>query len=71
MRAQAFVCDAYSTLFDVHSMVAAFQAATTDAEVLSRLWRTWRRCRSPVQSLECPSIPRLSLDRHGMDGYFG
>jgi len=47
--AQAFVFDAYGTLFDVHSVVTALQAITPEAEALSRLWRakqleyTWLR----------------------------
>jgi len=46
---QAFVFDAYGTLFDVHSVVTALQAVTPEAEALSRLWRakqleyTWLR----------------------------
>jgi 2-haloacid dehalogenase len=49
VRAQAFVFDAYGTLFDVHSVVAALQAVTADAEAVSLLWRakqleyTWLR----------------------------
>jgi 2-haloacid dehalogenase len=38
-RAQAFVFDAYGTLFDVHSVVAALQAVTPEAEAVSRQWR--------------------------------
>jgi FMN phosphatase YigB (HAD superfamily) len=34
-RAQAFVFDAYGTLFDVHSVVALLQAVTADAEAVS------------------------------------
>jgi 2-haloacid dehalogenase len=47
--AQAFVFDAYGTLFDVHSVVAALEEITPDAEAVSRLWRakqleyTWLR----------------------------
>jgi 2-haloacid dehalogenase len=37
--AQAFVFDAYGTLFDVHSVVAALQAVTPQAEAVSRQWR--------------------------------
>jgi len=40
VTAQAFVFDAYGTLFDVHSVVTALQAITPEAEALSRLWRT-------------------------------
>ena len=40
VTAQAFVFDAYGTLFDVHSVVRALKAITTEAEALSRLWRT-------------------------------
>ncbi len=49
VTAQAFVFDAYGTLFDVHSVVTALQAITPEAEALSRLWRmkqleyTWLR----------------------------
>ena len=48
-QAQAFVFDAYGTLFDVHSVVTVLQTVTTDAEALSRVWRakqleyTWLR----------------------------
>jgi len=38
-RAQAFVFDAYGTLFDVHSVVTALQAVTPEAEAVSRQWR--------------------------------
>ena len=38
--AQAFVFDAYGTLFDVHSVVTALKTITADAEALSLLWRT-------------------------------
>jgi 2-haloacid dehalogenase len=47
--AQAFVFDAYGTLFDVHSVVAALRAVTTEAEAVSLQWRvkqleyTWLR----------------------------
>jgi 2-haloacid dehalogenase len=47
--AQAFVFDAYGTLFDVHSVVAALREVTSDAEAVSRQWRakqleyTWLR----------------------------
>jgi len=40
VTAQAFVFDAYGTLFDVHSVVPTLQAITPEAEALSRLWRT-------------------------------
>ena len=40
VTAQAFVFDAYGTLFDVHAVVTALQAITPEAEALSRLWRT-------------------------------
>ena len=49
VTAQAFVFDAYGTLFDVHSVVTTLQALTPEAEALSRLWRmkqleyTWLR----------------------------
>jgi 2-haloacid dehalogenase len=49
VTAQAFVFDAYGTLFDVHSVVTALQAITPEAEACSRLWRmkqleyTWLR----------------------------
>jgi 2-haloacid dehalogenase len=48
-RAQAFVLDAYGTLFDVHSVVTALKEVTADAEAVSLLWRakqleyTWLR----------------------------
>jgi hypothetical protein len=38
-RAQAFVFDAYGTLFDVHSVVAALRDVTVEAESLSLQWR--------------------------------
>jgi 2-haloacid dehalogenase len=38
-RAQAFVFDAYGTLFDVHSVIAALQAVTPEAEAVSQQWR--------------------------------
>ncbi len=38
--AQAFVFDAYGTLFDVHSVVTVLKTITADAEALSLLWRT-------------------------------
>ncbi len=46
---RAFVFDAYGTLFDVHSVVAACREVTSDPEALSREWRakqleyTWLR----------------------------
>ena len=47
--ARAFVFDAYGTLFDVHSVVAALQVVTAEAEAVSLQWRakqleyTWLR----------------------------
>jgi 2-haloacid dehalogenase len=38
-RAQAFVFDAYGTLFDVHSVVTALRDVTADAESVSIQWR--------------------------------
>ena len=38
-HAQAFVFDAYGTLFDVHAVVAALRTVTSDAEAVSLLWR--------------------------------
>jgi 2-haloacid dehalogenase len=38
--AQAFVFDAYGTLFDVHSVEAALRAVTAEAEAVSLQWRT-------------------------------
>jgi len=49
MQAQGVVFDAYGTLFDVHSVVEAARAVTSDPEGLSALWRqkqleyTWLR----------------------------
>src|SRR5438093_6535666 len=40
VRAQAFVFDAYGTLFDVHSVVTVLKTITADAEAVSLLWRT-------------------------------
>jgi 2-haloacid dehalogenase len=37
--ARAFVFDAYGTLFDVHSVVAALQLVTAEAEAVSLQWR--------------------------------
>ncbi len=48
-RPKAFVFDAYGTLFDVHSVIHAGRAFTSDPEALSNLWRqkqleyTWLR----------------------------
>lgn len=48
-RAQAFVFDAYGTLFDVHSVMTALHAVTAEVEAVSLLWRmkqleyTWLR----------------------------
>jgi 2-haloacid dehalogenase len=38
-RAQAFVFDAYGTLFDVHSVVVALKEVTAGAEAVSLQWR--------------------------------
>jgi len=46
---KAYVFDAYGTLFDVHSVIEAARAITTDPQALSTLWRqkqleyTWLR----------------------------
>ena len=46
---KAFVFDAYGTLFDVHSVIEAGRALTSDPQALSTLWRqkqleyTWLR----------------------------
>lgn len=46
---RAYVFDAYGTLFDVHSVIEAGRAITTDPQTLSNLWRqkqleyTWLR----------------------------
>jgi len=46
---RAYVFDAYGTLFDVHSVIEAGRAITTDPQTLSTLWRqkqleyTWLR----------------------------
>ena len=46
---KAVLFDAYGTLFDVHSVIEAGRAVTTDAQALSNLWRqkqleyTWLR----------------------------
>ena len=46
---KAFVFDAYGTLFDVHSVIEAGRAVTSDPQALSTLWRqkqleyTWLR----------------------------
>jgi FMN phosphatase YigB (HAD superfamily) len=38
-RAQAYVFDAYDTLFDVHAVVTAVQAVTLEGETVSRQWQ--------------------------------
>jgi HAD superfamily hydrolase (TIGR01493 family) len=38
-RAQAYVFDAYDTLFDVHAVVTALQAVTPEGEAVSRQWQ--------------------------------
>jgi 2-haloacid dehalogenase len=38
-RAQAFVFDAYGTLFNIHSVVDVLQGLTADAEAVSMQWR--------------------------------
>jgi 2-haloacid dehalogenase len=49
MKVQGLLFDAYGTLFDVHSVVAAARAVTNEPEALSALWRqkqleyTWLR----------------------------
>ncbi len=46
---QAYVFDAYGTLFDVHSVIEAGRSVTSDPQALSNLWRqkqleyTWLR----------------------------
>jgi 2-haloacid dehalogenase len=61
--ARAFVFDAYGTLFDVHSVVAALQVVTAVAEAVSLQWRvkqleyTWLR-----------SLKRRSHLYHGSAG---
>ena len=46
---RAYIFDAYGTLFDVHSVIEAGRAVTTDPQALSNLWRqkqleyTWLR----------------------------
>jgi 2-haloacid dehalogenase len=49
VQVQGLLFDAYGTLFDVHSVVAAARAVTSEPEALSALWRqklleyTWLR----------------------------
>ncbi|HEY7141847.1 MAG TPA: haloacid dehalogenase type II [Methylomirabilota bacterium] len=49
MQVQGLLLDAYGTLFDVHSVVEAGRAVTSDPQALSALWRqkqleyTWLR----------------------------
>ncbi len=38
-RGQAFVFDAYGTLFDVHSVMVELKKVTADAEAVSLQWR--------------------------------
>ncbi len=49
MRVEGLLFDAYGTLFDVHSVIEAGRAVTSDPQALSNLWRakqleyTWLR----------------------------
>jgi HAD superfamily hydrolase (TIGR01493 family) len=49
MQVRGLLFDAYGTLFDVHSVVEAGRAVTSDPQALSALWRqkqleyTWLR----------------------------
>jgi HAD superfamily hydrolase (TIGR01493 family) len=59
-RAQAFVFDAYDTLFEVHSVMVTLKDVTADAEAVSLQWRVkqleyaWRHSLSGnSNSIEC------------------
>lgn len=74
-RPQAIIFDAYGTLFDVHSVMEAARAVTTDPQALSTLWRqkqleyTWLRSLmgryedfwSVTESALCFAIQRLEI----------
>jgi 2-haloacid dehalogenase len=73
--ARAFVFDAYGTLFDVYSVVAALQEVTAEAEAVSLLWRTKQLEYTWLRSLMGRYVDfwavtdealRFALKRHGL-----
>jgi FMN phosphatase YigB (HAD superfamily) len=72
-RAQAFVFDAYDTLFEVHSVMVTLKDVTADAEAVSLQWRVkqleyaWHtRFRATLIQLSVTKIcGRLSRSGHG------
>src|SRR5919201_5481445 len=75
VTARAFVFDAYGTLFDVHSVVAALQEVTAEAEAVSLLWRTKQLEYTWLRSLMgryrdfwavTDEALRFALKRHGL-----
>jgi 2-haloacid dehalogenase len=75
VMAQAFVFDAYGTLFDVHSVITTLQAFTPQAEAISLLWRTKQLEYSWLRSLMGRYIDfwqvtdealRFALKRYGL-----
>src|SRR6266511_808430 len=75
VSARAFVFDAYGTLFDVHSVVAALQEVTAEAEAVSLLWRTKQLEYTWLRSLMGRYVDfwavtdealRFALKRHGV-----
>jgi 2-haloacid dehalogenase len=75
VTARAFVFDAYGTLFDVHSVVAALQEVTAEAEAVSLLWRTKQLEYTWLRSLMGRYLDfwavtdealRFALKRHGV-----
>lgn len=53
---------------DTH-VVVVFQPSKEETYLPLR--RGWMRSHRPFQSPACPRVPRLSLDRQAVDGYFG
>ena len=71
MHIDAFVFDAYGTLFDVDSVAAlAEQLAPRQGLDLSRLWRTKQLEYTWLQSLMAPMQPRedfAAITTHALD----
>ena len=75
VAAQAFVFDAYGTLFDVHGVVATLKEVTAQAEAVSLLWRTKQLEYTWLRSLMGRYVDfwavtdealRFALKRHGV-----
>jgi 2-haloacid dehalogenase len=75
VAAQAFVFDAYGTLFDVHCVVATLKEVTAEAEAVSMLWRTKQLEYTWLRSLMGRYVDfwavtdealRFALKRHGV-----